>query len=288
MSTSHYFNNFSTKYKSNEQRIYEDLLVESIKIMGHDVYYLPRESLEDVDLLFGENMQSKFERAYQMEMYIANVQGWEGDSEFFTKFGLEIRDTSNFVLALRTFRKYVPTSVAARPREGDLIFVPVMNKIFEIKFVEEELLFFAKGQKTPYIYELRCEAFRYSNEKIATGVEELDRIDNDMKYTVELSVTGNGNFIIGETVYQGSNLAYATATAKVSSWIPANNKLYIIESKGEFTTGNVTGVISTTRNVVTVADTLGDHVYYDLFENKDIQTEANTFVEITSNPFGNP
>lgn len=256
--------------------------------MGHDCYYMPRESLADVDLLFGENIQSVFERAYQMEMYIANVQGWEGESEFFTKFGIEIRDTSNFVVAKRTFERYVPSTVSRRPKEGDLVFVPVMNKLFEIKFVEEELLFFTKGQKTPYIYELRAEAFRYNNEKIQTGVEEVDVIDSAMKYTVELTLTGNGNYIIGETVYQGSNLAYATASAKVQNWIPSNNKLYIIESNGEFTTGNVIGVTSNTVNYVTVADTLGDHVYYDLFENKEIQTEANTFISITSNPFGNP
>jgi len=264
------------------------MLVESIKIQGHDVYYLPREDWEDVDMIFGENIQSKFERAYQMEMYIANVQGWEGDSEFFTKFGLEIRDTSNFVIAKRTFERYVPSLVARRPREGDLVFIPVMNKIFEIKFVEEELLFFTKGQKTPYIYELRCEAFRYNNEKIDTGVEELDVIDSAMKYTIELSVSGNGNYIIGETVYQGANLVSATAIAKVSNWIPSNNKLYVIETKGEFSTGNVVGVTSNTINSVTEADTLGDHVYYDLFENKQIQTEANNFISITSNPFGNP
>jgi len=256
--------------------------------MGHDIYYLPREEWEDTDFLFGENVQSKFERAYQMEMYVANVKGWEGDSEFFTKFGLEIRDTSSFVVARRTFERYVPSNITRRPKEGDLIFVPVMNKIFEIKFVEEELLFFSKGQKTPYIYELRCEAFRYNNEKIDTGIQDLDEIDTAMKYTVELTVTGNGNFIIGETVYQGSNLAYATASAKVSNWIPANNKLYIIESNGEFTTGSVIGVTSNTTNVVTIADTLGDHVYYDMFDNKDLQAEANTFVSITTNPFGNP
>lgn len=288
MASNKYFNNFSTKYKSNEQRLYEDILVESIHVMGHDCYYMPRESLADVDLLFGENIQSVFERAYQMEMYIANVQGWEGDSEFFTKFGIEIRDTSNFVVAKRTFERYVPSTVSRRPKEGDLVFVPVMNKLFEIKFVEEELLFFTKGQKTPYIYELRAEAFRYNNEKIQTGVEEVDVIDSAMKYTVELTLTGSGNYIIGETVYQGSNLAYATASAKVQNWIPSNNKLYIIESNGEFTTGNVIGVTSNTDNYVTVADTLGDHVYYDLFENKEIQTEANTFISITSNPFGNP
>ena len=98
MATNHYFHNF-TGTKINEQRLYEDVIVESIKIHGHDVYYLPREQWDDTDPIFGENIQSRFERAYQMEMYIANVDGWEGQSDLFSKFGLEIRDNSNFIVA---------------------------------------------------------------------------------------------------------------------------------------------------------------------------------------------
>ena len=129
MAVSHYFNNYSG-VATNEQRLMEDVITESIKIMGHDVYYIPREGFNATDILFGENPQSKFERAYHMEMYLANVEGYEGDGDFFSKFGLEIRDTSNFVVSRLTFEKYVPSSLAIRPREGDLIFIPVMNKIF--------------------------------------------------------------------------------------------------------------------------------------------------------------
>jgi hypothetical protein len=289
MATSHYFRNFGLN-KINEQRLYEDLLIESIKIMGHDIYYLPREAWSDTDELFGENLSSRFERAYQMEMYIANTDGFSGDNELFTKFGLEIREGSNFIVAKRTFDKYVPAGLIIRPREGDLLFVPVMNRIFEIKFVEEELLFFGKGLRTPYIYELRCELFRYNNEKIETGVRVIDDIDVNASYTVELVLTGTDNYIISETVYQGANLEYATATAKVGNWNPIERKIYLVDINGNFANGsNIIGTQSNTSGTVTSTDTLGDHVYYDFFNNKQIETEASDIIDFSeTNVFGTP
>ena len=288
MATSHYFRLYPGR-KSSEQMLYEDLLNESIRLMGHDVYYLPREDWNDADTLFGENVHSRFERAYQMEMYLANVEGWEGDGDFFSKFGLEIRDTSNFVVTKRTFERYVPTTITARPREGDLLYIPVMRKIFEIKFVEEDLMFFTKGNKLPYLYELRAEAFRYANEKIDTGVDVIDEIDSLSSYTLELPLTGSGNFNIGEVVYQGANLAFASATAKVSNWEPSNNKIQLFDIKGNFaTSGQLVGTSSGTTRIVGSYDALQDNVYYDLFDNKLIETEANNFIVIQQNPFGTP
>jgi len=288
MSTSHYFNNYAGT-KINEIRLYEDVLIESIKIMGHDVWYMPRENFDENDNIFGENVQSKFDRAYMMEMYLANVQGWEGDGELFTKFGLEIRQGTNLIVAKKTFDKYMPTSITPRPREGDLIYVPVMQQLFEIKFVEEELLFFTRGYKYPYIYELRCEVFRYSSEQINTGVEQIDSVDKDATYTVVLNVSGTGNFNIGESVYQGSNVANSTASAKVGDWDPNNKKLSVYHVKGEFsTTSNIRSTDTNLSFTITSTDTLGDNVYYDLFDNKDLQDEANNILVIQSNPFGNP
>jgi hypothetical protein len=290
LAVSHYFHNYAAT-KINEIRLYEDVLVESIKIMGHDVFYLPREDFDENDPIFGENIHSRFERAYQMEMYLANVEGWEGDGDFFSKFGLEIRDNTNIILAKRTFDKYMPTTVTKRPREGDLLFVPVMNKIFEIKYVEEELLFFTRGYPYPYIYELRCEAFRYANETIATGVERIDEIEKQSSYNIELVVNGEGDYHIDEIVYQGANLAYAVSEAKVSDWNGIDNKLYLYATNGTFeaSKGNVIGVSSNTSMSISTVDTMGDHVYYDLFNNKDIQSEANNYIDLSErNPFGEP
>ena len=267
------------------------MIAESIRIHGHDVWYLPRESWANTDMIFGENVASRFERAYQMEMYIANVQGWEGEGDIFTKFGLEIRENSNFVVSRRVFERYVPTSVTRIPRGGDLIYVPVMQKVFEIKFVEEELLFFAKGLRLPYIYELRCEVFRYTNERINTGVETIDEIDDMSSYTMEIAVTGTGNYNIGEIVYQGANLTYCTASAKVSNWDPNSRKIYVVDVAGVFesASGNVKGYATNLSCAIVTVDTHADYTYFDMSDNKDIQTEANVLVNTTeTNPFGAP
>lgn len=290
MATSHYFQNYSSVGRLNEQRLYEDLLNESIKINGHDIYYLPREQWDQTDRIFGENIYSKFERAYQMEMYIANVEGFQGDGEFFSKFGLEIRDTTNIIVTRRTFQKYIPSTIAARPREGDLIYVPVFQKIFEIKFVEEELLFYTRSKSLPYVYELRAEAFRYANEPINTGIDVIDRIENESVYTVQLVLSGSGNYNIGEVVYQGANLAFATASATVQNWEPSNNTITLITPKGVISGSvNLVGATSGTVRTVTTADALGDNTYYDLYNNRDIELEANNFISFEEiNPFGVP
>jgi len=251
---------------------------------------MPRENWDETDMLFGENVNSKFERAYQMEMYINTVEGFRGDQDFFSRFGLEIRDNANFVVGRKTFEKYVPNNVTPRPREGDLIWIPVMNRLFEIKFVEEESHMFAIGNRLPYVYELRCELFRYANEEISTGVEDIDKVEVQSSYTVKLIVTSNGNFIIGETVFQGANLDYATMTATVSDWNASNTELHVIDIKGSIANNqNLTGVTSNTYTIVTIVDDLGDYVKYDSSDNRLIQDEGNTFIDFSeTNPFGEP
>lgn len=291
MPVSHYFNNFAGN-QTSEQRVLEDIVVESIRIMGHDCYYLPREAWAEDDFVLGENVTNRFRRAYVIETYLANVEGYEGDGDFFSKFGLEIRDTTNLIISRRAFEKYVPADISIRPKEGDLIYVPVLQKILEIKFVEEELLFFSLGKTNPYIYELRCELFRYNNEDINTGIEDVDDLEDTLTYTIGLEVN-NGNSIhyrYNETVYQGSNLASATASAEVKEWNPANNIIYIKNIKGEFTeNANVIGVTSNARYNVTDVDSLGDNLSSDLFDNKQIQDDANSFISFAEiNPFGTP
>ena len=288
--TNHYFNSFSPTV-INEQRLVEDLVVETIRMYGHNIYYMPRETYDKMDEIYGEDTASKFSKAYIVEMYIANVEGYEGDGDFFSKFGLEIRDTSNFVVARRSFERYVPSTIARRPKEGDLLFVAALNKIFEIKFVEEELMFFSVGKRNPYLYELRCEAFRYSNENINTGVEDVDIIENFTSYSQEIVLgTGTGNFVIGETVYQGANLASSNVSAKVVDWNPTTKKILVINVRGIFA-GN-TSVRGATSNVTygaTDTDTLGDYSDVDQYDNKNLQNEANTTIILTEiNPLGIP
>ena len=290
MATSVYFNNFSPSV-INENMLLEDLIVESIQIMGHDIKYLPREVYDQADDVLGESVNSKFTRAYGIEMYLANVEGYEGDGDFFSKFGLEIRDTSNFVVSRRSFEKYVPSNIATRPREGDLIYVPLLAKIFEIKFVEEELLFFSLGKRSPYIYELRCEVFRLSNEDFETGDEVIDDLEHLAAYTVSLTLgNGTGNYHQNEIVYQGANLAYSTASAEAKHWIPSTKVIEVINIKGEFAANSIViGAESNTRYNLTSSDTLADLVDADDSDNRIIQTEADTFIDLSEiNPFGVP
>lgn len=290
MATNVYFNNFSPAVL-NEQRLFEDLITESIQIHGHDIKYLPREAYDSSDDVLGENPNAKFTRAYNMEMYIANVEGYEGDGDFFSKFGLEVRDTSNFVISRRTFDKYMPSSIATRPREGDLIFVPLLGKIFEIKFVEEELMFFSLGRRQPYIYELRCEVFRYSNEDLDTGDEEIDDLEHLVAATQRVYLgTGSGDYHSSEIVYQGANLSSAVFTAEMKHWDRDVKYIELINNKGTITDGQIIrGVTSNTAYTVTSHDDLGDFVDNDDSDNRVIQTEADNFVDLTEiNPFGVP
>ena len=288
--TNPYFSNFSPSV-INEQRLIEDLVVETIRMYGHNVYYMPRETYDKMDEIYGEDTASKFSRAYVIEMYIANVEGYEGDGDFFSKFGLEIRDTSNFVVSRRSFERYVPSTIASRPREGDLVFVPVLNKVFEIKFVEEELMFFSVGKRNPYLFELRCEAFRYSNENINTGVEDVDIIESLTSYAQEIVLgTGTGNFIIGETVYQGANLASSSVSAKVVDWNPTTKKILVINVRGVFASNtSVRGETSLVTYGATDTDTIGDYSDVDQYDNKYLQDEANnTIIIYEKNPLGMP
>lgn len=173
MPTNFYFQSGNTSGTTGEQRLVEDLVIESLKIYGHDVYYLPR-TLVDQDTIFDEDTLSKFTQAYPLEMYLENVDGYEGEGELFSKFGIEIRDKATFVLAKRRWEDLVFTSsgtfqLAARPAEGDLLFFEKTGSLFEIRYVEFQNPFYQLGKI--YTFKLECELFEYSSELIKTGIE---------------------------------------------------------------------------------------------------------------------
>jgi hypothetical protein len=275
----------------------EDLIVESIQIMGHNIYYIPRESFDEGDMIYGEYSKSAFNKAYLIEAYLSNVEGFEGQGDFFSKFGLEIRDTSSFVLSRRSFRQLLPGSIRQRPQEGDLVYIPVLHKMFEIKFVEQELMFHSIGKRLPYVYEMRCEAFRSSQEPINTGVEEVDAVGVDNGYTVKLVVGTvkspyDTNYSIGEIIYQSSNNnwngAYAYGT--VESWTSSSNTVLINNIVGQFiASANAIGNTSTTIRTLVSFDDRTNFSSYDLIDNKQVNTDAGVILDLTElNPFGSP
>jgi len=146
MATSVYFNN---QKATVEQHLLEDLIIESIKNHGIDVYYIPRDSQSSIDELFGDDPVKTFSQAFKIEMYLESFQDYEGNKEFFGKFGLEIQETAKLCMARRTFERYVTSASKVTsnvPKEGDLIYLPVQFKLMEIKFVEEEKNFFQLGK----------------------------------------------------------------------------------------------------------------------------------------------
>ena len=152
-------------------------------------------------------------------------------------------------------------------------------------------MFFSLGKRSPFIYELRCEVFRYSNEDIKTGDTEIDDVEHVAGHAIQLSLAaGTGNYIINERVYQGANLASAFVIAEVKEWDNNTNKLQVYNVKGVFSpSANVTGESSMTARNLTSFDDLDDFVDNDDFDNRAIQTAANTFVDFSeSNPFGMP
>jgi hypothetical protein len=160
-----------------EQDLIENLIIESIKIYGHDVYYLPR-TLGAKDELLNEDDLPIFNDSYYVDMYIRNVEGFEGEGDFLSKFGLQIRDSITFAVAIRTFDAEVGAyTEEVRPNEGDLIYLPLNQKMFEVQHVEHEAIFYQMGQLQ--IYELRCELFEYSNQRFETGVDEIDQLFKD-------------------------------------------------------------------------------------------------------------
>lgn len=244
MATNKYFSNFTY---GREQDLVEDLTIESIKVFGHDVKYMPR-TIISRDNLYSEDSLSKFNDAAEVEMYIKNVEGFEGEGDLLSRFGLQIRDEMTFTLARKRFdqirteklmtevgynyltesantgapsRQYLTGNnetesivleagtangysiTSNRPFEGDLIYFPMVAKLFEVKQVEHESIFYQTGRLQTY--DLRCELFEYSSERLDTGYSEIDDIEDDtsldttvFEFTLEAGGGYGSGVILGE------------------------------------------------------------------------------------------
>jgi len=184
MATNHYFQGGNGIGSNNEKKLYEDLIIEGLKIYGQDCYYLPR-TLINRDLILGEDVASKFNAAYLLEMYMETTEGFAGSQEIVSKFGLEIRDDTTFMISKRRWQNSVddPATmiVDGRPNEGDIIYMPLMNGFFEVQFVEDQEPFFQLGNLP--VYKLRATRWEYSSEQIDTGVAGIDAAED--KYSLD-------------------------------------------------------------------------------------------------------
>ncbi len=281
MATNPYFNkNYSSQ---SEQDLYDDLMEESIKIHGIDVSYLPRQ-IQKIDSLFKDVEVSQFTATHDIEMFIDSVEQFGGEGDFLSKFGVEIRDTLELTVMVNRF----DTLNIGRPKEGDLIFFPFNKQLFEVMFVEDEQIFYTLGKK--FVYRLKLELFEYSNQMINTGVEDIDNIQYENAYSIELTTTnGNGtDFVVGENVYQGADLSSATAKGRVASW--ANNTLELIDVVGKFVEGVNVDADGGASYEIDLPDNYED-VELDmpndpLSDNIDYEKEADKVIDFSeNNPF---
>ena len=292
MATNLYFQNFPANQITSEQLLVEDLVVESLGINGMDVYYMPRSSRDSVDMLYGEDTLKTYTSAYPLEMYLENVTGMEGEGDFMSKFGLEIRDEVSLLVSRRRFGFTVNQT---RPLEGDLIYIPLFQNFFEIIFVEHEnnqAMFYTLGRGrggNVYVYALKLKQFVFSNEIIETGISEIDNqiFDSYQRTRISLS-SGSGTFVANEIVYQGANLANSTAQAIVYTY-NTGTSLDIIRVIGTFNSGNVRGNTGNANWIInTVSDTATmDNAFEDIVDNNRIETESDSILDFTEkNPFG--
>jgi hypothetical protein len=264
--------------------------------MGTDCYYLPNNNEESRDLIYGEDPLKTFTTAYSIELYPSNVMEYGGEKEFFSKFGLEIKSTMTMIVSKRSFAQRISNgSSITRPREGDLIYVPVLNgqgELFEIKFVNQNKDMAMLGRKVPYFYEIELEKFKYSQETISTGIEGIDLIQDVEAYSQKFIISSaNGTYQLGEVVFQSTDITIANSYAigVISYYDPVNNSLELNEIQGEFSLGNIVrGQLSNAISTLSSTDEYLQSQLHAEYDNKHIHDEANTIIDFTeNNPFGN-
>ena len=272
MATSVYFD----KGTNTEQTLYEDLIIEQLKVFGHDVYYLPRTLVKE-DTLFGEDVLSKFDDAYGIEMFMEQVEGYGGEKELVSKFGLEIRDEATFVVSRRRWISLIGADsnliVSTRPNEGDLIYFPRLQKLFEINFVDHDDPFF-QVDNVP-VYKLYCSTFEYSSEQLDTGITAIDAIEDESSLDVlfyQITLEQASDYNENMALEDGDLLLEET---------DADNILSETDSAGASLITEYGDYIISESFVIDTIDEGATNIF--------IETEADSVLNFTEgNPFGEP
>jgi len=279
-----YFQNYGNAVES---KLIEDLFEEAIYMQGFGGYYLPNTNSQSRDLIYGEDPVKAFSKSFKMDMYLVNTFDFSDESDFFSKFGLEVRNQVKVQLGSREFSKKTSKTLP-RPLEGDLIFIPFMKdtgELFEIKFVNSSKDLYTLGRSKPYFYEISLEPFKYNDENITTGVDVIDSIGLLEKFKTDLNfVSGTGNYSVNEMVYQGSANNYI-AYGEVIEWDSANNTLTLIDDVGEFDPTSTLPVVGADSNATHYLISV-DNDEQQNFDNDNIHNEGSDFIQMSDNPFG--
>lgn len=296
MSTTNVYFSHGTR---NEQYLVEDLIIESLRMYGNEVMYIPR-TLVSKDNILGEDRLSQFKSAFPIEMYFENVDSFGGQGAFIQKFGLMVEQSATLVVARRRWDMFVgrygATQLPNRPNEGDLIYFPLSKGLFEIKFVQHQDPFYQLGKL--YVYKLQIELFQYSSENIDTGIAAIDTFES-LK-TFNTNTTRNQHGEITKVTMTNTGSGYTTASVSLTSSSGRDAVLTPVIQNGSITsititnpgtgyrtapvltiTGNGVGAVATCQIEANIdkSDSFGD--------NNKFKQEASTVINFDeANPFG--
>ena len=288
MSKNPYFKDYS-----GEQNATEDLTIETIQVMGREMVYVPRTTVSR-DILLGDDNTTKFDNGFPLEMYIQSVDGFEGEGDILSQYGLQIKDKIELIVSKRRFEEEIKLLTGiSRPLEGDLIYFPLSKTLFEINFVEHENPFYQLGKL--YTYRLSCEVFTYDiDQEIDTGIQDIDVVEDDRKefilrLTLGTKNSSQVNYTVGETVTSGSS------TATVNEWDLTNKVIRLTNISGTLDTnsnlvGSTSGAdyaISTivTTNVIVPQEPEANTVSGDNEDIEFIADQENIFDFTETDPF---
>ena len=281
-------NTFFNHAVNTEQHLYEDIVVESLRMYGHECYYLPREVVEE-DTILGEDVQSTFGDAYAVVMYIQNVEGFEGEGDLFSKFGVQVRDQATFIISLRSWERFISLdanlATSLRPNEGDLIHFPMSGSLFEIRFVEHENPFYQVGKL--FVFKMQCELFEYSGEDFDTDVQAIDMVEDQQAYTIQMTMLsgGSGSYSLNENITLDGVVIGETV-----QWLGEDRTLTIKDNTKTLQVGDTlvgaSGGASYDIQVITDVLTFSQDGQAQNKEFEDRDSDYLDFSEV--NPFGEP
>jgi len=282
--SSKYFNLYHQK---QEQSLINDLVEEAIKIHSIDAIYIPRQNSGKIDPLFREDILAHYNDYHHIELYVKNVDSFDGDGDVFRKFGLEIKNQVTLTISRKSFAK-VFGKEQSRPKEGDLIYIPlsIADALYEIRFVREDSIFFQLGEF--YSYDLQCEQAAFEDENIKTGIEEVDDIGTEASQQILLRLSSTITIppIEGELIYQGSTLQSAVAKGTVVGVDTINKTITIKDMFGQFSSeqGQVKATVSSFLGTLVVSDPLVGPV--EITDDFGAQNRDFVVIDFTeNNPF---
>lgn len=279
MTTNAAFDNYNF---ATEQSLVDDLVLEAIQMWGLDVTYVVRDA--NFDPLLGEDAAATFTTSFPIEMYVKDVQGWQGGGDMLAKFGIEFQDRLSFWVSKTRWEQETANTAYVRPREGDIIYLPFSQAILQIRFVENEAPFYQGGKN--HIYEIQCEKFIYNHERFNTGNTTIDGTINQFTYTQDFVLdltSGSGDYANNETVTQNN------VSGMVQAWSNTTGVLSLRNLTGEFSEdmvlkGSTSGahyIIATATPAFTSNTTVDNAILVQRQDDIIDFTESNPFSEPT-------